>query len=46
MVELTRSEMGMLLRVLVERRDNSVDPEDPSCLTRHLRSSAKSCSPL
>lgn len=28
-VVLTRSESGMLLRLIVERRDNSVDPEDP-----------------
>jgi hypothetical protein len=28
-VELTRSELGMLLRLIVERRDSSVDPEDP-----------------
>jgi hypothetical protein len=28
-VELTRPELGMLLRVIVERRDNSLDPEDP-----------------
>jgi hypothetical protein len=28
-VELKRSESGMLLRLIVERRNNSVDPEDP-----------------